>query len=657
MKYSALSLSILATLTLATTTYAQNSAKTKDNGAVDKTKLLDTVIVTATKTEAITQDIPQAVSILDSQDLDEINAANVAEALDWIAGVRINSSNPYLAQPSIRGLGRGRVVISIDNVNQTVDNNKGMALSPFNIDPYLIRQIDVLKGASSVLYGSGGMGGVIAIETKDVADLLEDEKQIGGFIRPQYDNLNKRFQTSLGVYGMDRQHRFDWLLTGSAVKSDSSKDNNTRKNNSQKMNAKLGWNIDESQRLGVQLSTGKRKYTNEAVVNPDVARDNLAQFTYKIERGDNINLKSSLSYNHVKRESSMVNARAGKQDTKVSRWQFDIQNTQDFSGDISHELTYGLNSNRIHQNGTVNGKPDSFIAPAGTRTELGLFVQDRIDWSDFTVIGALRYNYYKMDSDNNPNVNESTLLPSLGATYHATDWLALHANYSHDFRAPSIDDLYTTAYGLYPNMDIIANPALKPESSRNKELGFTLHNNGIFNDNDSASLRFTYFDQDITDMITLDNLGLNTSSGNVEYGSINKASVDRRGVELEARYRSDNVTLSIATDYLREKDNNSGSVSHPPKTLKLRTSYTFPDNGITLSWLAKAASKHKKPRSKEYYRGYMVHDMRFDWENAFGLKGLGVNAGIGNVFDREYHNYYGAKGAERHFRLGFLARF
>lgn len=656
MKHSALSLSILATLTLATTSYAKNPIKEKDD-TVGKTGLLDTVIVTATKTEAISQDIPQAVSILDSQDLDEINAANVVEALDWIPGVKIDSSNPYLAQPSIRGLERGRVVISVDGVNQTVDNNKGMALSPFNIDPYLIRQIDVLKGASSVLYGSGGMGGVIAIETKDVADLLEEGKQIGGFIRPQYDDLNKRFQTSLGVYGTDKHHRFDWLLTGSTGKSDSSKDNNTRKNNSQKINAKLGWNIDESQRLGVQLSTGKRKYINDAVVNPDVARDNLAQFTYEIERGDNINLKSSLSYNHIKRESSMVNARAGKQDTKVGRWQFDIQNTQNFSGDISHELTYGLNSNRIQQNGTVNGRPDSFIVPAGTRTELGLFVQDRIDWSDFTLIGALRYNYYKMDSDNNPNVNESTLLPSLGVTYRATDWLALHANYSHDFRAPSIDDLYTTAYEPWPNMDIIANPALKPESSRNKELGFTLHNDGIFNDNDSASLRFTYFDQDITDMITLDNLGLNTNTGHLEFSSINKASVNRRGAELEARYRSDNVALSIATDYLREKDNDDGSVSHPPKTLKLRTSYTFPDRGITLSWLAKAASKHKKSRSQEYYRGYMVHDMRLDWENAFGLKGLDINAGIDNVFDRKYHNYYGAEGAERHFRIGFLAHF
>lgn len=648
------SIKLCSMFALAVPTIASSQETTQlDNQATS----LDTVIVTATKTEATVTDVPQAVSVLDYQDLEQINPGTVTEALDWMPGVRVGSSNPYLAQPSIRGLSRGRVVISVDGVNQTVDSNKGMELSPFNIDPYLIRQIEVQKGSSSVLYGSGGMGGVIAIETKNVEDLLEDGNSIGGFIRPQYDNLNKRFQTSLGVYGTDKQYRFDWMLTGTAMKSDSSEDGVTLKNNSRKLNAKLGWNIDDAQRLGLQLGTGKRKYVSEVVVDPDIARDNLVKLSYDVERGDYIDLKSSLSYNQVEREASMVNALAGKQDTKVKRWQFDIQNTQRFGSGISHELTYGLNSYRISQSGTVNGMADSFIAPAGTRTEIGIFAQDRIDWSNLTVIGALRYNYYKMDSDDNPDVTENTLLPSIGATYHATDWLALHANYSHDFRAPSIDDLYTTAYGLYPGMDIIANPDLKPESSRNKEVGFTLHHDGLFGDKDSASLRLSYFDQDITDMITLDNLGLNTTSGNIEFGSINKASVDRRGVELEARYRNENLSLSLATDYLREEDNDDGSVSRPARTLKLRTSYTFPDNGITLSWLAKAASKHEKSDGSGYYRGYMVHDLRFDWENAFGLKELDINAGVDNVFDREYHNYFGAEGAERHFRIGFLAHF
>lgn len=615
---------------------------------------LNVTVVTATKTEAGVQDLPQAMGVLDVRDLHAIQAGSIVEALDWLPGVRMDAFNPYLAQPAIRGLDRGRVVIQLDGVNQTVDSNKGMALSPLHVDPFLVKQIEVQKGSSSALYGSGGMGGVIAIERKSVQDLLQPGRSTGAFLRPQYNDLNDRHEMVSGVYGTSKNSSIDWLVTTAGTNSDSSKKRNTMKNSSRKIDAGLGWNIGHGQRFDVKIGSGRRKFVNAAVVNPDIARDHLAQISWRANRGDNINLKSSLSHSRLKRESSMK--RAGQQNSTTRRWQFDIQNTQKTTGAVNHEITYGFNSYRFRQSGTVDGKADAFIAPAGKRTELGLFVQDRIDWSTITLVGALRYNRYKMDSQNNPDVSQSSFLPGVGVTWHIADWLLLHANYSRDFRAPSIDDLYTTAYGMYPGMDIIANPNLKAESSRSRDVGLTLRDNDVLLAGDSAAIRLDFFQQDITDMISVDNLGLNPVSGNQEFSSINKDSVGRRGAELQASYRSARLLFSLGMDYLREKDNKSGKVTRLPRNLKMRFSYGG-EQGPVFSWLSRAASRHKKTRGKGYWHGYMVHDARLDWRHAFGFKGVEVNIGLRNVFNRKYHNHFGAKGAGRNFHIGFLARF
>jgi outer membrane receptor protein involved in Fe transport len=51
------------------------------------------------------------------------------------------------------------------------------------IEPELIKQIEVNKGAHTSLYGNGGFGGVITVETKDAKDMLEGEEKIGAMVK------------------------------------------------------------------------------------------------------------------------------------------------------------------------------------------------------------------------------------------------------------------------------------------------------------------------------------------------------------------------------------------------------------------------------------------------------------------------------------------
>ena len=51
------------------------------------------------------------------------------------------------------------------------------------IEPELIKQIEVNKGAHTSLYGNGGFGGVITVETKDAQDLLEGGENVGAMLK------------------------------------------------------------------------------------------------------------------------------------------------------------------------------------------------------------------------------------------------------------------------------------------------------------------------------------------------------------------------------------------------------------------------------------------------------------------------------------------
>lgn len=608
-----------------------------------------TMVITATKTEAQLIDLPQSLSVVTADQINLYQPLTVTEILERLPGVGINSSNPFYSQPVIRGLTGGRVVINIDGINKTSDSNKGMALSSLDIDPYLLKQVEVQKGASSVLYGSGGMGGVIALRTKNALDLLEEGQQTGGFVRTQYSDLYDGIQHHISAYGATENRKFDWLVSANYFEEDRSTPSNDSDFDSRKVTAKLGLNLEEKQRLQLLLTDIDKEYKSESVVNPDKAKDQHAQLRYDVNSGSHLNLQAALSYAETERNASMLFG--GQQDSTQTRIQFDTQNSHYFeTGTADHELTYGYNGYRIEQEGTLNGSADNYVTPDGTRSEHAIFIQNRVDISPVILVGALRYNHYKMDSDNGVSTTEKELLPSIGATLHANDWLSLHANYSHDFRAPSIDDLFTELYNPHFQIDIVANPDLKPESSRNREVGVTFHSRNLATTADWR-VKASYFDQDITDMITLGLVGFNPNSGRLEYGSVNKASVDRRGFELEASLNFNNLSFSLGTDYIKETDNQTQSESREPRTLTMSAGYHFTKPNIYLSWHGDASESHQSASGNNKLPGYLVHDLRLSMKDAFSVRGLELGLGADNLFDTEHFTYYGANGAERNFRF------
>ncbi|WP_409285211.1 TonB-dependent receptor plug domain-containing protein, partial [Pseudomonas protegens] len=132
---------------------------------------LDTTTVTATRTANSSFELPASVSTVERQQLDEVQANTLSTALRTLPNVNYGGGPRAAAQsPAIRGLQGPRIILTVDGARR---NNDGGVNTPLLIDPDLIRQIDVVRGPMSAAYGSGGLGGVMAIETLNADDMLD----------------------------------------------------------------------------------------------------------------------------------------------------------------------------------------------------------------------------------------------------------------------------------------------------------------------------------------------------------------------------------------------------------------------------------------------------------------------------------------------------
>jgi len=135
---------------------------------------LEEIIVTASPLGRTADDLVQPVDVLAGAELDRKRRATIGETLENEPGVATTDFGAGAGRPVIRGLAGPRVEI-LDNGLSSMDVSD---LSPDHavaIDTSHARQIEVLKGPSTLLYGNSASGG--AINIKD--DRLPDEVKEG----------------------------------------------------------------------------------------------------------------------------------------------------------------------------------------------------------------------------------------------------------------------------------------------------------------------------------------------------------------------------------------------------------------------------------------------------------------------------------------------
>lgn len=516
MKKQFIIVGALACSFVSTNLFAQ---KQKEN-----VETLKEVVVTATKFNLKKENTGKVIHKITQEMLLQNSGKTVVEILNNLAGIDVKGVNTNPSEPrsiNIRG-GRARqVLVLIDGVPVTDQSAINQEFDLRLLAVNQIESIEVLKGASSTLYGSGAATAVISItlkkaSTDKVSGSFETSLGTNNTANSSNGSLSDRNQ-NLNVNGTLGKINFlgSFSLTGvngiSSAKSNTNTAFETDAFYSKNALVKLGYKVNEKLTLETFLNYDEFDYDFDAGAFADskVNIGSQEQFrvgfkpTYTYNKGQLYLLASA---NVVERGLSQFNSFAGVlQDYEfVGRSvNVDLVNRYEFTEQL--QLITGLNY-QIHSNNTITpfGKIEKGLANFNTVDPYASLVYI----SDFGVsvnVGG-RLNIHNVYG--NHFVYDANLAYALLNTNDTA--LKLFTSYSTAFIAPSLYQLYD---GFSGNID------LNPESNKTFEAGFDL------NFKDWLQLETVYFNRKETDAIIYD-------ASTFKYGN---GSSDAKGFEVSAK--------------------------------------------------------------------------------------------------------------------------
>ena len=144
------------------------------------------VKVTSTRYEKLEREVALPMAVVNSKTIDAGSFISVSDALKNEPGVAIAKDGSWGTHVSIRGLSRNNIVTLVDGNRIETSNNLAAGLSMIDIND--IERVEIIKGGTSTLYGTGATGGVVNIQTKK--GYYNDSFKIGGSVLSGFNSVN-----------------------------------------------------------------------------------------------------------------------------------------------------------------------------------------------------------------------------------------------------------------------------------------------------------------------------------------------------------------------------------------------------------------------------------------------------------------------------------
>ncbi|MDG9671185.1 TonB-dependent receptor [Hahella sp. CR1] len=559
--------------------------------------VLNTVVVTGTRSEKLLMETPVRTEVVTREEIERKHARDVKEALEDVPGLllkRIHGKSGY--EVWLQGLDSNRVKVLIDG--EPVAASTGSSVDVTQIGSLNIERIEVVKGATSALYGSAAMGGVINIITRDIEPGLHYEAlaeaasfgkdNIGGKTadigaRRASARLTGRDGAWYGALSMDYRDSdgFDatpenWTTQGAEGERGD-------------WSARLGWKPDQNQ--SYELLGGYYREDLNNRISADAAGKEIRKV--KEEEAERTRLGASAAWRTA----------AGDFQARLLQEQFDDVTYQDAIATAVKEdrrsasmetrratldWTYALTDDHLLSAGlegfeeTLEQRHDNAVeVPAGTdRHSIEVYLQDDYFISDrLEITPGIRL---QRDSDFG-----SYAAPKINARYELMRedslTLFLRGGVGRGYRVPNLKERYYVFDHSHLGYMVLGNPDLQPEKSTSYQLGV-----GAYGDQ-GAYVDLNLFYNDITDLIeTAFDPGATADRGDGvsihRYTNIAEAST--RGAEISAAYPlSSQWKIHGGYTWMDSEDKRTGLElpKRPRHQVKLGADYTLSSWGTQLS--------------------------------------------------------------------------
>ena len=619
---------------------------------------LGEVVVSATTAD---KEVATTIEVTADQ-IEAANAATLDEALELLPGIDVTTGGKGTPRINIHGFKSRHVLLLLNGIpmNSTSDGQFNPALIPTEN----IAKIKVSYGTHSVLYGQGGLAGVINVITKKGSD------DLGFTYSTQMDERGNNLSKAAASGGKDKIDYFfsvsNYNSDGYALSGDfnetSQENGGLRENSDEKRLSffgNIGARLTDDLSLGLTLSRTDGEYG----VPSGVIDDNADVFapSIKYERTDDLEAYSSqisLDYHpqgifgirawgFVNRQEEENNTYKDETFEKITGYTEDQTDIQ--GGTIQTTLDFGTFGNTLF---SLSGEKDQY-ASQGEATKKDKVTVTDIDRELKLYTAALEYRlalFSRIDitaglnrtwqnrKDGEDNAKSGYMI---GAGFSLTDNTRLRASYARKIRFPSIGQYYDSKKG---------NSELKPEQSDNYEAGIT-QNLGM-----NLMLNASVFLSNVENYIEKDE-----TSGVYE----NNDEYQFKGMDigLSLPFANKKGLVSIGYSLLDTEDKSPGSLKdelqyRPMNKYTLNATYSFAF-GLTahgdIMYVTDQYYYSDDATEKGKLDDYTIVNLNL--EQKVYKETLSIFMGVTNLLDEDYEESYALPQAGRTAYAGLKVRF
>lgn len=538
----------------------------------------ESVIVTATRTSAELGSIPESISVVTSDQIQDTPALGLDDVLRNLPGLTLNGIGPDVGHPtayneSMRGLPttETRMLVMVDGIPV---NDPFFGYIQWNRIPLdNIQQVEIVRGGGSPLWGNTAMGGVVNVITRapTANELIADGSggSYGTYRSSVYGSYVAlpwvQFSLNAAVSGTSGYQTtpaswtsFGTLNLRSPVYTDTSFDTQN-----------VGLRADLEPLPGMTGFLNVNFNHDRQTLSTPIGLDRQRLWTYAGGLRQEFAGGASVSLTYFHDDNNFVTNNphlltftteynSNVHTTTASDDGASIIFSQALSG-LVRLINVGADMHRISGKDVADyyAPSGSLAAPpitgGGNQLFVAGFVQTQLAPVDaLEILASARYQYFRNSNAVDtfppgfgtiPDSGKFRITPRVDASYAIDDSLGLRAAYYQSFRAPTLDQLYRTyadtTAGIFEG-----NPFLLPESLEGEEVGLDYHRPGL-------RAQFTAYTSTISNLINQRNLtpaefpdllGVSCGFDPVAFTflsctrNVNAAAAVARGVEAEVTW-------------------------------------------------------------------------------------------------------------------------
>lgn len=659
LKFKLIPLAILSTFSYSPISFAADDE--------EKAIYLSPVVVTGTRIEQNSFDLPIAIDVVDKEDIQAGQLQmTLSESLIRIPGITAQNRTQSAQDPQISSRGFGSrssfgvrgVRVYVDGIPLTMPDGQGQ---PGVVDLSAIKSIEVMRGPFSALYGNSS-GGVIQLFTEDAPKTPE----IGASVMfGSYDTKRQILEAAGNTDGVE------YLLNVSNFETNGYRDHSAA--DKQQATAKFKFHISEDTKLTTLVNwfeqdaqdpsglTRETAFSDPQGVVAAVDNANTRVSRSHTQAGFNLehklnefNALNLITYIGTRENEQVLPVNPNGTSSRVSAISRDFYGTDlrwDNKGDIfskPYTISFGINYGK-----SKDARLDTNITPTvalnrdedNTVDNFDQYIQGKLSVLDNVDIHAgIRHTKVNLEVkdyfisgvnlNNSGSVEYKKTTPVVGALWKVTPSLNLYANYGTGFETPTfIEAAFDRVTG-----NAVPNLTLRPSESKNFELGAKT----FWGNNTQANLALFQITTDDELVISAN------ANGRTVYTNANKTK--RTGAELSVDTQfENNISTYFSYSLLNAKFDSSFNSLNGPIASGNRIAGTYRSQIYgEVSWkyepLGFSTAFEGRHNSKSYVNdinsdtapSYTIFNIRAGFEQNLAAWNFKQYLRVENVFDKEY---------------------